>query len=68
MSKFGKINKTICQENINLAVIPKFFKNQRPPAEVARPLPGAILIPLALLVVADCESKPSRNSDDNEIG
>jgi len=29
------------------------FKNQRPPAEVARPLPGAILIPPALLVVAD---------------
>jgi hypothetical protein len=29
------------------------FKNQRPPAEVARPLPGAILIHPALLVAAD---------------
>jgi hypothetical protein len=34
--------------------IKKFFlKNQRPPAELARPLPGAILIHPALLVVAD---------------
>jgi hypothetical protein len=28
-------------------------KNQRPPTEVARPLPWAILIPPVLLVVAD---------------
>jgi hypothetical protein len=28
-------------------------KNQRPPAEVAPALPGTILIPPALLVVAD---------------
>ena len=31
----------------------KKLKNQRPPAEMARSLPGAILIPQALLVVAD---------------
>jgi hypothetical protein len=29
------------------------IKNQRPPAEMAWALPGAILIPPALLVVAD---------------